>query len=189
MKPMPIPTVQRGAALIVSLILLIVLTLLGLSSIRTVAQEERMTANAYDRSLGFQGAEAALRVGEAAAQAQADAAPPNPGFDNAGVHTDSDSTCVASPCQTGLCSQPDKDCGVRWLDSGFNGWANAGGLGLGALAETPQYFVEYLGGNFPCNIDDPTTGAQNCKRYRVTARSSSGSDRANVILQSIYATE
>jgi type IV pilus assembly protein PilX len=189
MKPVPTSTVQRGAALIVSLILLIVLTLLGLSSIRTVAQEERMTANAYDRSLGFQGAEAALRVGEAAAQLQADAAPPNPGFDSAGVYSDSGSSCGVSPCQGGLCSQPDKDCTVRWLDGAFNGWVNAAGLGLGSLAETPQYFVEYLGGNFPCNIDDPTSGAQNCKRYRVTARSSSGSDRANVILQSIYAAE
>ncbi|PLX77446.1 MAG: pilus assembly protein [Azoarcus sp.] len=189
MKTAMTPSVQRGAALIVSLILLIVLTLLGLSSIRTVAQEERMTANTFDRSLGFQGAEAALRVGEAVAQLQADAAPANPGFDSAGVYTDSDSSCVVSPCQGGLCSQPDKDCGVRWLDSAFAGCVNAGGLSLGALAETPQYFVEYLGGNFPCNIDDPTSGAQNCKRYRVTARSSSSSDRANVILQSIYAAE
>lgn len=180
---------QAGAALIVALILLVVMTLLGLSSVRTVAQEERMTSNSFDRSLGFQGAEAALRAGEAAADAQSKTAPPNAGFDSNGVYIDVGATCEASACQNGLCSQPDKDCASRWLDSDFNGWADAAGLGLTALAETPQYIVEYLGGNFPCNVDDPGIGAQNCKRYRVSARSHGGGDRAMVILQSIYATE
>ena len=178
-----------GAALVVALILLVVLTLLGLSSVRTVALEERMTANTYDRSLGFQTAEAALRAGEIVAQAQSDGIPPNAGFDSLGAYSDSDDTCGSSTCQNGLCSIPDKDCPARWLDSGFNGWVNATGLGLGALATTPQYIVEYLGNTFPCNIDDPTAGATNCRRYRVTARSHSGGDRAMVILQSIYATE
>ena len=199
MKPVPNSSGQCGAALIVSLILLIVLTLLGLSSVRTVAQEERMTANAYDRSIGLQGAEAALRAGEAIAQAQADLAPPNTGFDNGGVNVDSSDACVASPCQNGLCSEPDKDCTERWRvnylcqeadKSDCGPWTDAAGLSLGSLAETPQYFVEYLGGNFPCNIDAPATGAQSCKRYRITARSGSGaSGRSTVILQSIYATE
>ncbi|MDO9596652.1 MAG: PilX N-terminal domain-containing pilus assembly protein [Azoarcus sp.] len=180
---------QAGAALIVALILLVVMTLLGLSSVRTVSQGERMTSNTFDRSLGFQGAEAALRAGEAVADAQSKTIPPNAGFDSSGLYVDVGATCEASPCQNGLCSQPDKDCTARWLDSGFNGWANAAGLGLTALAATPQYIVEYLGGNFPCNVDDPGIGAQNCKRYRVSARSHGGGDRAMVILQSIYATE
>ena len=188
MKRLTVPAAQRGAALIVALILLVVLTLLGLSSVRTVALEERMTANTFDRSIGFQAAEAALRVGEAAAQVQADAAPPNPNFESGGLYTDANDSCVASPCKDGLCSQPDKDCTVRWLDGSFNGWVNAAGLNLGNLAQTPQYFVEYLGGDFPCNIDNPTTGAQSCKRYRVSARST-GNGRAAVILQSIYAAE
>lgn len=178
-----------GVALVVSLILLVVLTLLGLSSVRTVALEERITANTFDRSLAFQAAEAALRAGEIAAQAQADSVPPNAGFDSGGEYSDSNNQCGNSPCQNGLCSIPDKDCPARWVDGNFNGWVNAAGLGLGALATTPQYIVEYLGNTFPCNIDDPEAGAPNCRRYRVTARSHSGGDRAMVILQSIYATE
>lgn len=180
---------QDGVALVVALILLVIMTLLGLSSVRTVALEERMTSNTFDRSLAFQAAEAGLRAGEIAAQAQANAIPPNSGFVSLGVYVDANDSCVASPCQNGLCAVPDKDCPARWLDPSFGGWVNAGGLGLGSLATTPQYVVEFLGDNFPCNIDDPTTGAQDCNRYRITARSHGGGDRALVILQSIYATE
>lgn len=180
---------QRGAVLIVALILLVVMTLLGLSAVRMVVLEERMTANAYDRGLSFQAAEAALRAGEAAAQANANAVPPNQYFPDNGVWADSNNSCSASPCANGLCAQPDKDCKPRWLDSQFAGWTDAEDLDLGPLAETPQYFVEYLGGNFPCDIEDPAAGALNCKRYRVTARSHPDADRAAVILQSIYATE
>lgn len=180
---------EHGAALIVALILLVVMTLLGLSAVRMVVLEERMTANAYDRGLSFQAAEAALRAGEAAAQANANAVPPNQYFPDNGVWADSNNSCSASPCANGLCAQPDKDCRVRWLDPDFTGWTDATDLELGPLAETPQYFVEFLGSNYPCDIEDPTAGAMDCKRYRVTARSHADADRAAVILQSIYATE
>jgi type IV pilus assembly protein PilX len=172
------------------LILLVVMTLLSLSGVRTVAVGERMTANSHDRGLAFQATEAALRFAETEAQAQADDVPPNDGFDGFGVYNDTNSTCGASPCVSGLCSQPDKDCTERWRDSGFSGWVDASGLGLTSLAMTPQYIVEFLGGNFPCDIDNPDTGAQDCNRYRITARSHDGSsDRAMVTLQSIYATD
>lgn len=181
---------QNGAALIVALILLVVMTLLSLSSVRSVAVNERMTANTFDRGLAFQTAEAALRFGESMAQAQADAIPPNKDFSSYGVHADTDSACTTSTCVNGLCSQPDKDCTERWRDGSFTGWADASSLGLTSLATTPQYFVEFLGGDFPCNVENPTTGAQDCNRYRITARSrDSASDRSLVILQSIYATE
>lgn len=181
---------ERGVALVVALILLIVVTLLGLSSVRGVAMEERMTANAYDREIAFQATEAALRAGEAAALAQSQTAPPNSGFNSGGIYTDANDNCAPSPCQNGLCSQPDKDCAARWLDDAFNGWTDASNLGLGSLATTPQYIVEYLGGDFPCDIENPSAGATDCKRYRITARSRNGNgDRAMVILQSIYATE
>ena len=58
------PCQERGAALIVVLILLLVMTLLGLASLRGTLMEERMSANMYDRSIGFQAAEAALREAE-----------------------------------------------------------------------------------------------------------------------------
>ena len=55
---------QRGAVLIISLIMLLVLTLLGVSSMRTTTLEEKMAGNLRDKNLAFQAAETALRDGE-----------------------------------------------------------------------------------------------------------------------------
>lgn len=175
--------------LIVALIMLIVVTLLGLSVARMAAFEERITANLFDRSLAFQAAEAALRIGEDRAQAESDAG--NSGFHGGGAVNPEESSCSASPCVDGLCSQPVRGCPARWLDSAFSDWKGMGSaLDLGGLVVEPQYIVEFLGGGFPCDVGDPDAGALTCKRYRVTARSDGGAlGRATVILQTIYATE
>jgi type IV pilus assembly protein PilX len=57
---------QRGVALIVALVMLIVATLLGLAGMRGINLQERMSSNMYDRSLAFQRAEASLRAAEEA---------------------------------------------------------------------------------------------------------------------------
>lgn len=56
--------VERGAALVVSLVLLLVVTILGVTSMRTTTLQERMAGNTRDRHLAFQAGEAALRAGE-----------------------------------------------------------------------------------------------------------------------------
>ena len=56
------PVRQRGASLVVVLILLLVMTLLGLAVLRGTLLEERMSANLLDRSQNFQAAEAALTI-------------------------------------------------------------------------------------------------------------------------------
>ncbi|HND98148.1 MAG TPA: PilX N-terminal domain-containing pilus assembly protein, partial [Plasticicumulans sp.] len=60
------PRRERGAVLIMTLILLVVATLIALSAQRNTALEERMAGNLLDRNLSFQAAEAALRGGESA---------------------------------------------------------------------------------------------------------------------------
>jgi type IV pilus assembly protein PilX len=183
------PSTQTGAALIVALVLLVIVTLLGLAGLRNVTLEEKMAGAAYDRSIAFQAAEAALRVGEAAAETQSKLAPPNQGFP---TYTDANSNCPTAAnntCTGGLCATPDKDCVPRWSDPSFAGWTNVPAE-VSTLAGTPQYFVEYLGGNFPCT-DGGSSDPKNCKRYRITARSDPnlGDGRAAVVLQSIYATD
>ena len=54
------PSAQRGAVLIVSLILLAVLTLLGLSTMSTTSLEEKMAANTQESTRAFQIAETGL---------------------------------------------------------------------------------------------------------------------------------
>lgn len=165
---------QRGVALIVALILLVVMTLLGLSAMRSVTLEEKMAANTYDRSLSFQAAESALRQAEALLELTPPATPPTP---PAG-------TCLGN----GFCGTPVTGDPFRWSDKNFPvaNWADAATVNSGAIAITPQYLIEHLGSNFRCSDSPPIF--MGCKRYRVTVRSSAGTDRAAVILQTIYAT-
>jgi len=171
---------ERGVALIMGLILLVVVTLLGLSNLQTVTFEEKMTGATYDRQIALQAAEAALREAEQYVENNK----PTPSY------ADADGTCPSGAinnCTSGICPPPDKDCPSRWLPAaGFTQWQNASALP--ALAGTPQYFIEYLGNTFPCS-DGGASDPKNCKRYRIIARSNPGAGRASVMLQSVYRTD
>ncbi len=176
-------TKHKGAALFVSLMMLLLVTLIGVAGVRMVSLEEKMAANSFDRNIAFQAAEAALREAEKYVEDNK----PTPAY------VDANTNCPTSPsainnCTSGVCPTPDKDCISRWESSAaFSGWANAT-TSLGTLAgNAPQYFIEYLGNTFNCT-DGGVSDPKNCKRYRVTARSNPGSGRASVTLQSVYAT-
>ena len=55
---------QQGAILIVSLLLLLVMTLLGITAVSTTSLEEKMASNNRQRQLAFQSASSALRDAE-----------------------------------------------------------------------------------------------------------------------------
>ncbi|MGQ7959166.1 pilus assembly PilX family protein [Pseudomonas sp. SP16.1] len=55
---------QRGAILVIALFMLLLLTIIGLSSMRGTMLQENMAGNLRDSSLALQAAEAALRKGE-----------------------------------------------------------------------------------------------------------------------------
>jgi type IV pilus assembly protein PilX len=181
---------STGAALIISLILLSLVTLVAMTGVETVGLQEKMAVSSYDRIVTMQAAETALREGEALAETQSKTTPPNTGFPNGGLYTDVDTTCpntALNDCQDGLCRKPDKDCDERWTTTNFTGWRDSS-VDLGELAGTPQFFVEYLGGTYAC-VDGSSNDPNNCKRYRVTVLSNPGDGRAEVILQSVYATD
>jgi type IV pilus assembly protein PilX len=165
-----LPQRQSGVALVVALILLVIMTLVGLSALRTVTLEERMTAQTFDRSLSFQAAEAALREAENL------------------VETTVPTPAALAACVAGVCGAPNAAATMRWADASFTGWQNATAVANGPISITPQYIVEYLGNTFPCQPGSPMAG-NDCKRYRITARSNAGNDRAAVMLQSIFAAE
>lgn len=169
-----IPRAQSGAALMVVLILLLVMTLLGLASLRGTLMEERMSANLLDRSLAFQAAEAALREGEATILANGRA-----GFPAIG----------SGGCNGNLCDQPtEAEIAAGYIpraDRNGGHWANAL-ADVGDVAIQPQYFIEYMGEapSWPrCDSEIPQHPSCLKPRYRVTARSTAA-DRAQVVLQS-----
>lgn len=145
---------QKGAVLAIALILLVVVTLLGLSSVKTVSQQEKMVSHSNDRSLAYQYAEAALREGEAQARVQAltaNAAFPSPVTQyiaNGNACPNNDPSI--NDCINGLCSTPDPDCAPRWTNPTFNGWTNYNTVAAvmstsgNTLSGQPQYFIEIL---------------------------------------------
>lgn len=64
MKSRQFQIAQRGAVLIVALIMLLLLTIIGLSGMRGTSLQENMASNMREGNLSFQAAEAALRRGE-----------------------------------------------------------------------------------------------------------------------------
>jgi type IV pilus assembly protein PilX len=176
---------QTGIVLVVALIMLVIMTLLGLSGIRTIVLEEKMTASARDRSLAFQAAETALRAAEedllgrpiGARPAKSDGLKCNSG------------TLIAK-ASTGYINQTDVDCGPDWpKDVSDSDWkTHAKTVTTNTLAGDASYIIEFLGNEYACNPteDDATLIDPNCSRYRITARANPGAGRADVMLQSIY---
>lgn len=169
------PTIQnnaRGFALVVALIILVLMTILGITAIRMITAEEQMASNTYDRSLAFQATESALKAIEVLVESEK----PTP------------SAGCAVVGSLMACAAPTNNSTPRWLDTTFTSWTNSTAVGTGSLAVTPQYFVEYLGNTFACRPGD-ASDPNSCKRYRITARTNGSGNRATVMLQSIYATD
>jgi len=175
----PAPSAQRGVALVVVLILLLIMTLLGLASLRGAILEERMSANLYDRSLSFQAAEAALREAEAWLSTPAN---------TQAVYN----AAATASCADGLCTTPVPAVGTsdRWMDNTAATWHTAL-VTISGKTATPQYKIEYMGDQF-INVTRPFCAADGdieygcyTRRFRITARSG-GDDRAQVLLQSNF---
>jgi type IV pilus assembly protein PilX len=63
----PFPRSQRGAVLIIGLIMLLLMTIVALSSVRGSNMQELMAGSMRNQQMSFQAAESGLRAGEAAA--------------------------------------------------------------------------------------------------------------------------
>jgi type IV pilus assembly protein PilX len=120
------PRNERGVALVVALVLLIVATMIGLAGIRVSAVQQRLSANMFDRSLAMQASEAALRAAEAAITA-------NPGV---GVDCSPPSGNLCEPIPPSAFSA----AGADWIT------VPAAFVTNPALsASPPQFMVQFLG--------------------------------------------
>lgn len=113
------PHAQRGMALLVSLVFLLLLTLIGLSSMQNATLQEKMAASVTLRNQSFQGAESALRVGESAVQLETYSLPVCSG-----------TTQCAPPAESSTITGAgfNSTSGVTWIasGSGFYGVQNIG---------------------------------------------------------------
>ncbi|QWP79016.1 PilX protein [Lysobacter sp. K5869] len=178
------PSTQRGVALMVIMVMLLVMMVIGLAILRGTALEERMSAAMYDRSLAFEAAERALREAE---KQVADAVKNSRAI---GVDcTLPTISCAPLPSSTytggSVCADAKGDC---WVN------ASAGDAAL-PVAGRAQYYVQFMGQR--TTVDDfgtanggsyepPPAKEFTGAFYRVTARShdpSGAGERAVVVLQ------
>ena len=156
---------QGGMVLVASMMILIIITLLGLSAMRSAGLEERMCGNQYDQNYVFEAAEAALREAEIVA-----AAPLT--FTNA--------------CTNGLCPTPVANATDRWMDSSFTGWKSATNANAGIV--TAQYIIEDMGAqpvDGTCHLQIPVEPTCLIPMVRITARAVAANGRGtSVMLQS-----
>jgi type IV pilus assembly protein PilX len=150
---------QRGMALLVSLVFLLLLTLIGLSSMQNATLQEKMAGSVTLRNQSFQSAEAALRIGESAVQVDTYTLPVCSGTSQCAPPAESSSIAAAGFNSTS---------GVTWIAAG-NGFYGVQNIGTTLTAV-----------NVPSNTS--------ATLYRVTAVGFPGTSRnSRSVVESIYA--
>lgn len=169
---------QEGVVLFMSLVMLLLLTVLGVSSIQTTTLQQRMARNANDSNLAFQAAESALRDGEdylETLNAMNDFDGANAG--NNGFYYDQD---------------PGTTPNWKTLDwSAANGFRQ-GDTSITGVAAQPQYILEHvktvISDADALNLDNigQDTGSGRTQIFRITARGTGGTAAAQTMIQGTY---
>ena len=176
---------QGGVVLFMSLIMLLIITVLGLSSVQTTSMQERMARNSRDANLAFQAAESAIKDAETIVEDFASLA----AFDDADAN------------QNGLYYEAAFDEVNNWRsieDGGLVDWESPDGDYLTAdtsisnVAAQPKYIVEHVktvvSDEDRLNLDNvgQDTGSGRAQIFRVTVYGTGGTETAHVMIQSTY---
>jgi type IV pilus assembly protein PilX len=170
---------QSGSVLFISLIVLLVLTLIGITGMRTSIMEEKMAGNMRDNELAFQAAEAALRDAEKYIK------------DNV-IST----TAFDADGSDGLYNRSDDRIweNITWTDTDslkYTGFDSATTTGVN-VTSAPRYVIQHLAsvGSAVDKLNQGNygqgTGAGEVQTFTITARGTGGSDDSVVYLQSTY---
>jgi type IV pilus assembly protein PilX len=168
---------QRGVALFISLVLLLVLTIIGVSAVQTTSLEERMARNTNDSVLAFESAEVALRNAE--------------NF----LRNNVNSTALFPPGgNNGLWKSSDYLQTERWQQA--NVWTGTNSVKLPAntvsgVADQPRYIIEWVAtvqrSENPYQMTQSTNALfDRIEIFRITARGVGGTNNARVLLQSTF---
>lgn len=168
---------QQGAVLVIGLIMLLLLTVIGMSSIRGTDLQERMAGNARDHNLAFQASEAAVRSAENYLSG-ASIVPCNPSCNSQGGYY-LDLTGPTSPV---LWTSANWDAkGVKLADNTLKG-----------VGEQPKYAIEQLEvppapASYGSAIDQQSLDAMAEREfYRITARGVGGTKDSEALIQTTF---
>ena len=164
----------HGVILIAALILLLVITLVGISSMQSVTLAEKITSNMREASVAFQATENALSDGERWIAAQA----------SAPVAVD---TCNTPPCDvwqngvlTNIPHQPSS-----WWQSNGRSYSST----LQNIAVQPRYIIEEFG-FVPTELSPESRAkGKGYHYYRVIASGTGENPNAKAVIESIYAIQ
>lgn len=183
----PGPRRQQGAILVVALMFLVLLTIIGVSSISGVTLEEKMAGNLREQNLAFQAAESALRD----AEIDLETAIPGPpgGRDPMTITGHFPVTALCTGAFTnGVCRNTDFKAEIVTA-SGWD-WTSATktvAYGAFTLAEPmpsvfqqPRYVIEYLPEKDDASTTPPT------RHFRISARGWGANQNTSVTLQTVY---
>ena len=162
---------ERGAVLVVGLIMLLLLTIVGLSGIRNSTLQEKMAGAMIDRQVAFQAAEAALRAGKDFAAGAA------------ALVVGSDGVVDDDPASGSVAFWED----FNWADQAYE---IRGGDALEGVDSQPRYAIQELASGSvkpptPGEEEDASKPVETTAVYRITARGTGRSGGSEVILQSI----
>lgn len=193
-------TLQSGAVLVVSLVLLLILTILGLSAMIVSSSEEKMAGAFRDQQLAFQAAEAALREAEAYVQTS--------NLDYANFAT----ACTGGLCRTATVTIAGKPYCTYATGAAAKPWetdANTDGVPdlfidtaksravvakPDEVATAARYIVEWRCYTYKDPLNPPPASnlaqyenmANWARFYRITVLATGGSNESRVMLQSAF---
>jgi len=156
---------QSGAVLMVSMIMLLLLSIIGVTGSQVTSLEEKMAGNSYDQNIAFQAAEEALRSGEQVIDALGNLTAFTTGINNAAGQF--------SPAQ-----RPDYTAGNTWTNTSAQ-TTNV----IPLVATQPRYFIHYIG-NQPSDPLDPSSDP--ISMFRIVARGTGRQNTTQVFLQAFY---
>lgn len=187
---------QRGAALLVSLCVMLVLMIIGVSATRTALNAEKAARAERDRHVAFQAAEAALADAEKDIESGG-----GPGSDRAAMFAEGSAVGFAEGCGAGsalgLCSRAIAPALPAWQramlaekGSGGAGTVEYGSftgagmpVGKGTLpSRLPRYIIEPM----PYARAGEDAGKRPRHFYRITAIGFGADELTRVVLQSYY---
>jgi type IV pilus assembly protein PilX len=172
----PVRSKQGGVALFISLVLLLVLTIIGVSSVQTTSLEVRMTRNEHDSMLAFQDAESALRDAENQLET----------ITTTAVFTDAGNNGLYIVSDLG-----DEEHGHA-ADVWDAANSVAATTAVDGVNAGPRYIIEHVASvlreDNAYQQEDPyaASASDRIEMFRITARGVGGSANARVLLQSSY---
>ena len=170
---------EQGTALIFALVMLLLLTILGITAITTSSLQEKMAGNMRDQYMAQQAGDSILREGEALVFGQAFR--PTPACPPSSAVTERiwDSSDIWGPTGTLI-----PGCLPDVITANETWWSTNGflaSISTGQTSQEPRYVVEFIQ-----RVEDPLGSKKYMYYYRTTGWSVGFTNSARGLLQSVF---